>query len=106
MTAESKSTEVLNDAVEFAKLDVFSRIDAIESELLKKDPQLPTHLAAIHKTLIQYEELAHLLSDDQIKILFKGQMKHMAVELIKEGAGKKTSASTNKRLSQTTVDDL
>jgi hypothetical protein len=95
------------DDLEYQKLDVFQRIEAIEKCLLTQDPRLPTHLAVIHSTLIKYEELAHLLSDEQIRMLIAGQKKHAGTELVKESIKSKTnSAAKNKALSRTTVDDL
>jgi len=70
--------------IEFIKLDVQGRIQHIESKLLEVDPQLPTHLAAIHSSLIQYEELVHLLSDSEIKALVAGQKKHTGTKLTDE----------------------
>lgn len=70
--------------IEFIKLDVQGRVKLIEEKLLQVDPQLPGHLAAIHSSLIQYEELVHLLSDAEIKSLIAGQKKHVGVELTSE----------------------
>lgn len=68
---------------------VQERLAAIQSKLLEQDPLLPIHLAAIHQTLIQYEELAHLLSDAEISVLVQGQKKHMGVSLVSQAATKK-----------------
>lgn len=70
--------------IEFIKLDVQGRIALLGEKLLEQDPQLPTHLAAIQSSLIQYEELAHLLSDEEIKTLIAGQKKHTGVKLTDE----------------------
>lgn len=70
--------------IEFIKLDVQGRLALIEEKLLDRDPQLPTHLAAIHSSLIQYEELVHLLSDSEIKALVAGQKKHTGTKLTDE----------------------
>lgn len=70
--------------IEFIKLDVQGRIQLIQEKLLEVDPQLPGHLAAIQSSLIQYEELVHLLSDAEIKSLVAGQKKHTGVELTNE----------------------
>lgn len=70
--------------IEFIRLDVQGRIGLIQEKLLEVDPQLPTHLAAIHGSLIQYEELVHLLSDTEIKSLIAGQKKHTGTKLTDE----------------------
>lgn len=95
----------MSEDIDFIKLDVQGRIKQIEEKLLQVDPQLPTHLGAIHNALIQYEELVHVLSDAEIKSLIAGQKKHMGVSLTKEitSASKATIA---KRIPKTTVDDL
>ena len=91
--------------IEFIKLDVQGRIQQIEQGLLTQDPQLPTHLSAIHSALIQYEELVHLLSDAEIKTLIAGQKKHTGTQLVSETI-KSSKASISKRIPKTSVDDL
>lgn len=90
----------MSQELEFAKLDVLGRIDQIQAGMLKQDPMLPMHLAQIHKTLIQFEELVHLLSDDDIRKLIAGQKKHVGAELVKE------TIKSRARVPKTTVDDL
>jgi uncharacterized lipoprotein YehR (DUF1307 family) len=63
---------------------------------------LPVHLQQIHKTLLQYEELVHLLKDPEIKILMDAMQKYRKVELVKEAA----TSKGKKALGKTTVDDL
>lgn len=87
--------------LDFAKLDVFDRIDKIAASLRSNDPMLPMHLAAIHRNLLQYEELVHLLSDDQIKALMAGQKQHVGTQLVMEAVKKRTT-----KIPKTTVDDL
>lgn len=90
-----------DDTTEFAKLGVQERIAKIRDGLLQQDPMLPLHLAHIHKTLIQYEELVHLLSDEEIKTLIAGQKKHTNTQLVKE-----TVTAKRTRVPKTTVDML
>lgn len=91
--------------IEFIKLDVQGRLQAIEAALLTADPQLPTHLAAIHGALIQYEELVHLLSDEEIAILIAGQSKHAGTSLISEITNG-SKASVSKRIPKACADDF
>lgn len=91
--------------LEFIKLNVQGRIAEMTAKLHETDPLLPTHLAAIHSSLIQYEELVHLLPDEQIKQLVAGQQKHLGVVLMAEVTGK-TRATVSKRIPKTSVDDL
>lgn len=91
--------------LDFIKLDVQGRIQQLGEKLLQQDPMLPVHLGAIHSALIQYEELVHLLSDDDIQKLIAGQVKHTGVSVVKEITGKsKTTISS--RIPKTSVDDL
>ena len=95
----------MTEDLEFIKLDVQGRIAAIEAKLLEQDPQLPTHLAAIHQALITYEELIHLLTDSEIKAFVNGNKKHSGVKLTDE-ITKGSKASVSKRIPKTSVDDL
>jgi len=81
--------------------EVMTRITAIEDTMLKQDPQLPTHLKVVHKQLQEYEELAHLLTPEQIGVLMKGFQKHTAIQLVVE-----EQAKPRKRASKVGVDDL
>lgn len=83
-----------NDPLFHIKNDLFTKIDGLEEKLLKQDPMLPGHLKAIHQSLIKYEELAHLLSDDQIRKLIKAQKQHTGTVLVKATASKKTASIT------------
>ena len=79
------------------------KLDALEKALLTADPLMPTHLKEIHKHLIQYEELAHLLTEEQISIILEGQQKKLGVLLAAETS--KTKSST-KIKGGVTADDL
>lgn len=91
--------------IDFIKMDVQGRIASIESSLLQADPMLPTHLAAIHSALIQYEELVHLLDDAEIKTLIAGTARHAQVELMSE-VTKSSKASVSKRIPKASADDF
>lgn len=86
------------DAVEFAKLDVMDRLAQIEANLKQADPQLPQHMTAIHKTLLQHEELVHILPDDRIHVLMEGMQKYKQLQIV-EAAVKKPS-SRGKKISE------
>lgn len=91
--------------IEFIKLDVQGRIQSIADKLTQADPMLPVHLAAIHSSLIQYEELVHLLSDDDIKKFVAGQIKHTGTVLHEE-ITKSSKATVSKRIPKATADDF
>jgi len=77
--------------ITFIALEVQGRIKEIGDKLTQQDPLLPVHLAAIHSTCIQHEELVHLLSDEEIRTLVAGQQKHAGMQLVKEATVKKTA---------------
>jgi hypothetical protein len=91
--------------IEFIKLDVQGRLAAIKEKLLEQDPMLPVHLSAIHSAVIQYEELVHILKDEDIKVLMAAQQKHVGVVLGDE-ITKSSKATVSKRIPKTSVDDL
>lgn len=90
------------DASDLAKMDVLERLEKIEANLKSADPMLPVHLKNILKQLHTYEELVHLLKDEQITVLMEGMKKYRSIELVKEVMEKKS----RKAASKTTVDDL
>lgn len=73
----------------FALLDVRGRIAELSACLEKQDPRLPGHLAAIHKALLENEELVHLLSPEERRNLIVGQKRHVGIERIKAIVEKK-----------------
>lgn len=85
----------------FASKDLNDRIKQLEDTLAKSDPMFRTHLVAIHKQTREQEELVHLLSDDQLRIIFASLQKYTGVQLTKEIVTKKTRSKT-----KPTADDL
>lgn len=76
---------------------------ALEQSLLARDPMMKSHLLEIHKQLIGYEELVHLLSDEQIGIIMAAQQLHTNTVLVgsattKTGKAKAVAASAKLRL--------
>jgi len=89
----------------YLQLEVQGRIQQMADKMLEQDPLLPVHLGAIHSTLIQHEELVHLLSDDDITKLVAAQIKHSGVQLVKEAVTRKTGPKSVPR-GQSIADDL
>jgi hypothetical protein len=79
---------------------VLERMNAIEEKMKTNDPQIATHLKEIWKHMQQYEELAHLLTPEQIGIIMRGLQKHTMVQLIVD------SPSKSKKSKKVGVDDL
>lgn len=101
-------TEATNtqDTVEFAKLEVLNRLAEIEKGLEKVDPMIPVHMTHIHKTLAQYEELIHIIPEDQITTLMAGYQQWKKVKLTAEATEKRGPGARKKALNKTTVDDI
>jgi rubrerythrin len=93
---------MVTDNLSIQELDVLERLDKLEQTLKSQDPQIPVHLANIHKTLQTYEELIHLLPDSKIRVLMEAMQKYRKVQLVTEA---QTSRS-RKSLSKTTEDDI
>lgn len=71
--------------------ELLPKLDALEKALLAGDEKFPTHLKEIHTYLIQYEELAHLLTEDQIKTILNGHQRKLGIILANETTKKKGS---------------
>jgi hypothetical protein len=81
-------------------MQVMERLTAIENKMTQNDPEISGHLKAIWKELQTYEELAHLLTPEQIGVLMRGMQKHTAIQLVVE-----TPAKARKK-NKPSVDDL
>lgn len=88
--------------VEHPKLkELLPKLDALEQALLAADPKFPTHLKEIHGYLIQFEELAHLLTEQQIAVILEGQQKKLGIILAQE-----TTKTKGAKAKGVTADDL
>lgn len=72
------------DASNAIHFDLMTRMGQLDEALLARDPMMKMHLGAIHKQLIQYEELVHLLTDEQIGHIVKAQQVHTGTVLAAE----------------------
>lgn len=91
MTTDAIST-ILTDAGENFNLNLVSgRINDLQKALLQSDDQFGTHLKAIHKTLHEFDDLPHLLTDDQKRTIVEGYKKYRGVQMVKKIVEKKGS---------------
>lgn len=81
------------------------KLDALEKALLAADPKMPTHLREIHAYLIQFEEISHLLTEEQLAVILAANQKKLGVSLAEETKGNKGGSSRN-ALKNVTADDL
>jgi hypothetical protein len=72
---------------------------------VSRDPAMKGHLLEIHRTLIQYEELVHLLRDEEIGVLMAAQQIHTNTVLVAD-AVKASKAANKKAASKITLDML
>lgn len=77
---------------------VEQRLTALEQALLAQDPQMPTHLKAIHKQLIEFPELVHLLKPEDWGKILQAQQQYTKVKLVEESAAKKAAAKKKVQL--------
>lgn len=82
--------------------ELLPKLDALAAALVAKDPKMPTHLKEIHKYLIQFEELSHLLSEEKIAVILQGQQVQVGVVLAAETKAKEKKGKAEK----VTADDL
>ena len=83
MSANTGTTTLSSDeALRFAELSVLERLDMIEAKLQEVDPLLGQHMTYIHKTLLQHEELVHILPDAKIHTLMEGMQKYTKTALV------------------------
>ena len=94
----SEATPLTPELV-LARDTVLKRLDQIEESLKTADPLLPIHCQEVHKTLVGFEELVHILPDEKIRLLMQGMKKYQAIQLIKE-------ASKTRSKGKVTADDL
>lgn len=96
-------TDVAEAAIPDHK-ELLERLTKLEDALLAKDPMMKVHLGSIHAHLIQYEELVHLLKDEEISVMMQAQQIHTNVILVsaattKSGKAKAVAASAKIQIS-------
>jgi len=83
---------------------VLEKIEILRISLLTADPKMPEHLKAIHRTLVQYEELSHLLSEEQIATILDGAQRKLGIILAAETTA--TKPGKGKGLKNVSAEDL
>lgn len=85
--------------------DFLQRLADLEAALLIRDPLMKTHLGAIHKMMIGYEEIANLLTVEEISKIMEAQQQHTGIVLRAETVGKSKAAAT-KKANQLSINDV
>lgn len=76
----------------------------LEQQLLTDEELLPTLMIRIHQNLKKYEDLAHLLTEEQIQVIVCAFAKRKNIEIVAAASGKSTS--TKGRSVQAITKDL
>jgi hypothetical protein len=93
------SDKQLSPELLMAQQVVFERVDKIAETLKQMDPMLPVHCEKIRETLLQHEELVHILPDDKIRTFMAGMAKYKNIVLVEEASKKRAKGKV-------TADDL
>lgn len=94
------------DAANPIHFELLDRLAQLEAALLARDPLMKTHLGAIHKSLVQHEELVHLLSDEEIGKIVGAQQQHTNTTLAANLSSKAGKAKAANRTAQLGLGDL
>lgn len=103
-TAVSKQatlTEVDNN-----HLQVVNRIGELRVALEEMHPQMPYILVEIHKTLREYPDTVHLLTDTERSVVVQACFQHSGVTIVAANRRAGKSSDGTKKLSQVTEDDI
>lgn len=71
-------------------LQLNARMDQLKATLLEKDPMMFEHLKHVHKLLLEYDDLTHLMTDEQRATYIAGLKKYRQVEMVQTATSKKT----------------
>jgi hypothetical protein len=85
---------------------LMQRLSGLQEAMLAADPDIKTHMREIHKLLIGFEELVHLLSDEEIGVIMKAQQGLTHTALVGTVTAGKTKASNSKKAAGISLGDL
>lgn len=92
--------------LKFANQDlerVIGLVDRLEHRLKNNEPDISNLCGLIHQDLISNPEISYMLTEEQIKIVVAGHVKHMNAEIVKAATKKKPSKADMRSVS---IDDL
>ncbi len=74
--------------------DLLQYISSLRADLQTENPQIEMYMSIIHKKMVEYPELVHLLDDEQISVVYKAALKQSNTTLlkVKEKTKKKVDA--------------
>lgn len=85
-----------------------TKLQELEAALTENDPKMRVHLSEIHKHLIAFPDLVHLLSDDEIKTIIQSQAKlaNAVLSTVAESSAKSAARKESARLKKLDLSDL
>lgn len=104
-TGETPVTEIGLEPTNPIHFQVLDSLGKLEQMLLTRDPLMKTHLANVHKHLIGYEELTHLLKPEQVRTIVQAQMQ-LTQTVVATVAQSKAKTSEAAKLRKLTMDDI
>jgi hypothetical protein len=85
---------------------LLQKLSLVEEALQTGDPRMKDHLKESHRLLISHEELAHLLSIEEVAKLMAGQQKHVNTVLVGSMTGKSGKTTAAKKATGLGLGDL
>jgi hypothetical protein len=85
---------------------LMQRLSGLEAALVATDPEIKSHMKEIHKLLITYEELVHLLSDEEIGKIMGAQQALTNTMLVGSITASSKKAAVGKKAAGLGMGDL
>lgn len=95
----------LDTARQLIQDNVWQKISELRVQLEANDPKIAGHISVIHTDLNKYEELVHLLSDEQIREIIAAQ-KGVTGTMLVQKVQKTSVASLTRQAKSIKAEDL
>lgn len=92
--AELPAVEPINDQ----HRKILESLGTLQQMLIDADPEFPGLLQEIHDNLFQYPELTHILTDEQIGVVYQALMKESNTHIIVSASKKQSAGKVKKEL--------
>ena len=87
MEAAHQATSAVNQTMEAEQL--LAQIAGLSQALEEANPDISTYVKQIHRNLIQYPELVHILKPEQVQVVVKGVMQTNGEQILAATKAKK-----------------
>lgn len=107
VTTESNAVrhETNLDTTNPVHVNFLQRLSDLEAAFLARDPLMRTHLKVIHTTMMDYEEIANLLTVQEISQIMAAQQVHTNT-VLKQDVLKTSKAKANSKAAQLGLSDI